>query len=252
VIVDCDVLSHGADTVSLWLGQSGRYYHARCNFSGSVDFLCPRGWCQVTDCNFYEKFVLRHCKFDGANDWVLARHRADAQFFYLYCSFAETMTDQPPLRVIYPLSGEPTEADLKRNQELDKQNRRGDRAHFWNCHPEDGDWAWHRNKLSSAAGSPTPEQITAAWTFAFKWNPENSSGPTFRTLKQAPARLESCSMRTSPSKAGRDRLSATENLPITQRAVEATPSSSNFPKKRRSKWCRGFEWRSDHCLPGVC
>ena len=43
VTVDCDVLSHGADTVSLGRGERGRYYHARCNFRGSVDFVCPRG-----------------------------------------------------------------------------------------------------------------------------------------------------------------------------------------------------------------
>src|SRR4029453_13738773 len=53
VFVDCDVLSHGADTLSLGRGERGRYYHARCNFSGSVDFVCPRGWCYMSDCNFY-------------------------------------------------------------------------------------------------------------------------------------------------------------------------------------------------------
>src|SRR3954463_4579327 len=78
VIVDCDVLSEGADTVALWDGRRGRYYHARCRFRGAVDFLCPRGWCYITDCTIDEtkataavwhdgrydkgmKFVLRHC-----------------------------------------------------------------------------------------------------------------------------------------------------------------------------------------------
>ncbi len=36
VIMNCDVLSDGADVVSLWLGESGRYYHAGCRFKGSV------------------------------------------------------------------------------------------------------------------------------------------------------------------------------------------------------------------------
>src|SRR3954452_10305621 len=40
VIVDCDVLSEGADTVSLWDGRRGRYYHARSHFRGAVDFIC--------------------------------------------------------------------------------------------------------------------------------------------------------------------------------------------------------------------
>jgi pectinesterase len=201
VIVDCDVLSHGADTVSLWLGDHGRYYHARCNFSGSVDFICPRGWCYVTDCTFYEwkktaatwhdgsknkdmKFVLRNCKFDGTNGWVLARHHADVQFYYLDCSFSKTMTDKPPRRVIYPLGSAPaTDADIRRNKELDGKNLWGERAYFWNCRREGGDYAWHSNNLASAAGSPKPEQITAAWTFADKWNPENLSGPTIQQVK---------------------------------------------------------------------
>ena len=201
VIMDCDVWSHGADTLSLWLGQSGRYYHARCNFSGSVDFVCPRGWCYVTECNFYEwkntaanwhdgrvdrdmKFVLRNCNFDGTNDWVLARHHADAQFYYLDCSFSKTMTDKPPRRVIYPLGGAPaTDDDMKRNKELDGRNLWGERAYFWNCHRDGGDYDWHTNNLSSAPGSPKPEQITAAWTFAGKWNPENLSGPVIQQAK---------------------------------------------------------------------
>jgi pectinesterase len=41
VILDCDVLSREADTVSLGRGEPGHFYHARCNFSGSVDFVCP-------------------------------------------------------------------------------------------------------------------------------------------------------------------------------------------------------------------
>jgi pectinesterase len=200
VIVDCDVLSHGADTVSLWRGDSGRYYHARCNFRGSVDFVCPRGWCYVTDCTIYEmksttavwhdgrvnadmKFVLRNCKFDGTNGWNLARHHHDAQFYFLNCQFAKTMIDKPPFRVIYPLNGAaPGEADIKRNAELDKSNLWGERSYFYNCHRDGGDYAWLTNNLSSATNSPTPEQITAAWTFAGKWNPENTTGPAIRKV----------------------------------------------------------------------
>ena len=94
MIVDCNVLSDGADTLSLWNGDRGRYYHARCNMRGAVDFVCPRGWCYVDDCTFYEtktsaamwhdgsknqdqKFVLRNCKFDGVPGWSLARHHHD-------------------------------------------------------------------------------------------------------------------------------------------------------------------------------
>ena len=191
VILDCDVLSEGADTVSLWQGEGGRYYHARCNFRGAVDFVCPRGWCYIEDSSFYEtkktaalwhdgsrsgemKFVLRNCKFDGIEGWNLARHHHDAQFFWIDCTFAKSMTDRAPFRVIYPLSATsaPTDADRKRNAELDKTNRWGERAFYHNCHRESGDYAWHKDNLPGS-----PEAITPAWTFGGTWDPCDKSGP---------------------------------------------------------------------------
>ncbi|MEY4385674.1 MAG: hypothetical protein RLY20_957 [Verrucomicrobiota bacterium] len=202
VIVNCDLLSHGADTVSLWLGDRGRYYHANCNFRGSVDFVCPRGWCYATNCTFYEmkpgsatvwhdgsaardqKFVLRDCRFDGTNGWVLGRHHLDAQFYFLDCKFAATMADRPIKRVLYPLDGKtPSQADTKKNKENDARNLWGERNYFWNCHRDGADFAWHSNNLSTATGAPKPEQITAAWTFANTWNPERTDGPVIKQVK---------------------------------------------------------------------
>jgi len=201
VIADCDVLSHGGDTVSLGFAEPGRFYHARCNFSGSVDFLCPRGWCYATDCNFYAykkiaavwhegvsepgmKFVLRNCHFDGAAGFNLGRHHVDAQFYFLDCKFSRKMRDEPIRRVIYPLKGGPvTEADIQRNADLDKQNLWGERSYFYNCHRDGGDFDWFANNLSSAPGVPKPSEITAAWTFGGKWNPENELGPVIRQLR---------------------------------------------------------------------
>jgi pectinesterase len=201
VIVDCDVLSHGADTVALWNKEGGRYYHARCRFEGSVDFVCPRGWCYVTNCAFYEmkdtaavwhdgsrdkdmKFVLRDCRFDGTNGWNLARHHHDGQFYFLGCRFARTMIDRPPFRVIYPLEGgAPSAANIARNKELDKSNVWGERAYFSDCHRDGGDFNWLTNNLAAAPGEPKPEQISAAWTFAGRWDPERKAGPVIQQVK---------------------------------------------------------------------
>jgi pectinesterase len=196
VIIDSDVLSDGADTVSLWRGKDGRYYHARCNFCGSVDFVCPRGWCYVTDCTFYEKkagsasvwhdghndkdqkFVLRNCKFDGIEGFWLGRHHQDGQFYFLDCTFSKTLADHPIRRVIYPLSAtNPTTQDAQRNKTYDKTNVWGEREYFYGCHRDGGDYAWFADNLSSAPGSPTDKKITAAWTFDDKWNPERTDGP---------------------------------------------------------------------------
>jgi pectinesterase len=201
VTVDCDVLSHGADTVSLGRGERGRYYHARCNFRGSVDFVCPRGWCYATDCNFYAykktaavwhegmsdpdmKFVLRSCRFDGATGFNLGRHIVDAQFYFLDCKFSVKMKNKSIYRVIYPLNNtRSTEEDIQRNADLDKQNFWGERLFFYNCHRDGGDFDWFRNNFSSASGSPRPEQITAEWTFGGKWNPENRAGPVIQQMR---------------------------------------------------------------------
>jgi len=202
VIVDSDILSEGNDTLSLWCPTGGMYYHARCNFRGSVDFVCPRGWCYLTDCNFSEarptasvwhdghldkdmKFVLKNCKFAGVDGFILARHHVDAQFFFLDCAFPKNMKDRAPLRVIYPLSAtQPSAADIFRNKQNDKLNLWGERAYFNNCHRDGGDdFAWYKDNLSTALASPTPQQITAAWTFAGKWNPENAEGPKIRKIE---------------------------------------------------------------------
>ena len=209
VIVDCDVLSEGADTLALWGDRTGSY-QARLNIRGSVDFVCPRGWCYMTDCTLYElnpaahasiwhdgsrdkdmKFVLRRCSFDGAGHWILARHHHDAQFFLLDCHFSKTMTNIAPYRVVYPIAGDPPrESDAKRNHELDASNLWGERAYYYNCHRDGGDYPWFADNLSSAPGSPTPDQITAAWTFAGKWDPERHSGPMIQKITSQDNRIE--------------------------------------------------------------
>ena len=204
VIEDCDVLSDGADTLALWGDRSGSY-QARLNIRGSVDFVCPRGWCYMTDCTFYEvnpkahasiwhdgsedkdmKFVLRNCRFDGVDNWILARHHHDAQFFLLDCRFSKAMTNLGPYRVIYPISGDkPSDTDAKKNRDLDASNIWGERAFFYDCHRDGGDYAWHTNNLAVA-----PELVSAAWTFAGKWDPERKVGPKIQNVVRQNDRVE--------------------------------------------------------------
>jgi len=203
VVVNCNVLSHGADTVAFWRRDAGRTYHANCHIEGSVDFVCPHGWCYATNCTFYEmkdtaamwhdgsknkdmKFVLRDCRFDGADGWNLARHHHDAQFYFLDCHFSRTMIDRAPFRVIYPLDGgKASAADIQRNKDLDKSNIWGERSYYFHCHRDGGDYAWFADNLSAAPGAPKPEQINAAWTFGGTWNPESSAGPTITNVTNA-------------------------------------------------------------------
>jgi pectinesterase len=217
IIQNADILSLGADTLSLWRGikgadeaglsegpgatpltaDGGRYYHTGLRVMGSVDFICPRGWCflsnsEITQVNpnttaaFWhegmrvedKKFVIKGCAVDGPPQFYLARHHRDAQFYFVDCSFSERMRDQPPYLVVYPLNGgTPTEDDLNRNRLAQEEGRWPERHYFHNSHRKGGDHPWLADNLATARGAPTPADMTAKWTFAGAWDPERTDGP---------------------------------------------------------------------------
>ena len=179
IIVNCNIIADGGDTLSLWNRPDGMYYHANCYFEGWVDFVCPRGWCYITDSRFYghnfsaaiwhdgsrnkdQKFVIRYSYFDGIPGFPLGRHHRDGQFYLLDCIFARNMADRP---IYFPKSPNAVPWVW------------GDRQYYYNSHHEGGDFGWHRDNLVTAEGSPTPEQITPEWTFAGKWSPEETMSP---------------------------------------------------------------------------
>lgn len=215
VITDANIWSLGNDTLSLWratgsqfgadaaahVSPNGRYYHARIDVKGSVDFICPRGWCYLKDSAIHEvktrteaiwhdgsrdpkmKFVVVNCRFDGVPGWRLARHHHDALFYLIDCTFASTLADRAPRRVIYPLNGgTPTPADIENNREHDPTNIWGERFYYYNCHREGGDYPWMRDNLNQAPGAPRPGQITAAWAFDGSWDPEAPAGPAVKAV----------------------------------------------------------------------
>jgi hypothetical protein len=152
------------------------YYHSNCYFEGWVDFVCPRGWCYITDSQFYghnksasiwhdgssdksQKFVIRNSTFDGRPDFPLGRHHRDAQFFLLDCRFSKNMADKP----IYA----PVSPNLVPWQW-------GDRQYYYQCERDGGNYGWFADNLDEAEGQPNPDSITAAWTFQGAWDPEST------------------------------------------------------------------------------
>ena len=179
IVLNCNIIADGNDTISLWDRVNGMYYHANCTFEGWVDYVCPRGWCYITDSKFFghnlsasiwhdgstnreQKFVIRYSSFDGVPGFPLGRHHRDAQIYLLDNIFSRSMADRP---IYLP----------------DSPNSRpwiwGARHYFFNCHREGGDYDWFRDNLSEAEGSPKPEEIDAKWTFAGKWDPEGTMPP---------------------------------------------------------------------------
>ncbi len=167
-------IADGGDTVSLWNAAAGMYYHADCDFEGWVDYVCPRGWCYITHSRFFghdmtasiwhdgsqdedAKLVIRRSHFDGEPGFPLGRNNRDGQFYLLDNLFSSRMADRP----IYLPSPRDT-------------YRWGERYYYSNNHREGGDYAWFADNLSRAPGAPRGDDVTARWTFAERWDPEET------------------------------------------------------------------------------
>jgi pectinesterase len=173
-LLSANFYADGGDTVSLWNSVSGLTYYADCSFSGYVDYVCPRGWAYVTGSRFFghnltaslwhdgskdpdQKLVVRRSHFDGVPGFPLGRHNRDGQIYVLDSVFSERMADRP----IY-LAGDPATFQW------------GLRTFFANDHREGGDYTWFADNLERAPGAPRPEDVTPAWTFGGRWDPEAS------------------------------------------------------------------------------
>jgi pectinesterase len=182
VFINCNFISKGGDTVSLWNYKTGMYYHSNCFFQGAVDFVCPRGWCFIKDSRFYEmkntasiwhaggydadqKFVIRNSSFDGVPGFELGRHHYDAQFYLIDCSFSANLADKSIYRVVY--------ADSTQNRPFNW----GKRYYYYNCHRQGGDYDWFNSANHDSKETLNPDLITASWTFDNKWDPEGNKGP---------------------------------------------------------------------------
>jgi pectinesterase len=183
LILNCTVIADGGDTLSLWNKTDGMYYHANCSFEGWVDYVCPRGWCYITDSKFYghnlsasiwhdgdanksQKFVIRYSSFDGVQGFPLGRNHRDGQIYLLDCTFTKTMADTP---IYFPNTSKTSW-------------KWGPRHYFYDCHRDGGDFAWFKDNLETASGSPKESEITAAWTFDGRWDPEGTMPSVLPTV----------------------------------------------------------------------
>jgi pectinesterase len=176
MLLGCNVIADGGDTVSLWDREDGMYYHAECSFEGWVDFVCPRGWCYITSSRFFghntpsasiwhdgtgnrdQKFVIRDSRFDGVPGFPLGRNHLDAAIYLIDCTFSKNMADRP----FYRPPSSPREWQW------------GDRHYFSGCHRDSADFPWFSDNLGSAEGAPRADEIGARWTFGTRWDPEAS------------------------------------------------------------------------------
>ncbi len=146
--INCHFRAYAGDTVSPWNTTNGMFYFKDCKMEGGVDFYCPRGWAWAEDCIFYAnsgpasiwhdgsnnqdfKTILKNCKFDGYEGFMLGRYHREAQFFLIDCNFSKNMIDKPIYRV-------PTNNIINW----------GERIYYYNCHRSGGkDFSWHTDNL---------------------------------------------------------------------------------------------------------
>ncbi|WP_246008986.1 pectate lyase [Hymenobacter metallilatus] len=175
----CTFRALGGDTVSPWDVDAGLYLFEDCTMEGGVDFYCPRGWAYAENCRFIchnpnaaiwhdgtgeedQKTVLKNCRFEGDPNFKLGRFHRESQFYLLNCRFSKEMAD----------------ADIYWAQSGPGAKQWGRRVYYSNCHREGGDYAWFKDNLSTAKGSPNARQITADWTFGGRWYPKSKKPAT--------------------------------------------------------------------------
>jgi len=157
--INLDVLCLWKDTFAPWGKAGGMYYVANCNFRGSIDAFCPRGYCYAIDSRFTEtkssspiwhegvatedqKLVIQggsvHSEYN--KQVKLQNSQNYAKFYYLDVLFSDSIAS---------LGTSAT-------------------TNFYNVTGLAG-LTWFANSLTLA----NRKLIDAAWTFDGKWDPES-------------------------------------------------------------------------------
>ncbi len=147
------------DTFAPWGKAGGMYYVSDCNFRGSIDAFCPRGYCYAINCRFTEtkssspiwhegvatedqKLVIQggsvHSEYN--KNVKLQNSQNYAKFYYLDLQLSDSITALGS----------------------------GATAYFYGVKGLAG-LNWFNNNLTLANRKP----IDANWTYDGKWEPEN-------------------------------------------------------------------------------
>lgn len=169
--LNCHFKSFGGDTMSPWEVNNGMWYFKDCVMEGAVDLYCPRGWAWAENCTFIAhsgtaiiwhdgsgspdaRSVLKNCRFQGYDRFLLGRYHREAQFYLVDCRFAANMRDSAIYQV--PVN----------------QLKWGHRVFYADCFKEDGkDFSWYKNNLPNGL---VKSMITPQWVFGNRWDPLNN------------------------------------------------------------------------------
>lgn len=158
--INLDVLCLWKDTFAPWGKAGGMYYVADCNFRGSIDAFCPRGYCYAINSRYTEtkssspiwhegvatedqKLVIQggsvHSEYN--KNVKLQNSQNYAKFYYLDVQLSDSITSLGT----------------------------GATTNFYNVSGLAG-LTWFANSLTLAER----KNMDAAWTFDGKWDPEST------------------------------------------------------------------------------
>ncbi|OPZ03266.1 MAG: Pectinesterase [Bacteroidetes bacterium ADurb.BinA395] len=158
--INLDVLCLWKDTFAPWGKAGGMYYVSDCNFRGSIDAFCPRGYCYAINCRFTEtkssspiwhegvatedqKLVIQggsvHSEYN--KNVKLQNCQNYAKFYYLDVQLSDSITQLGKSATTY----------------------------FYGVKGPSG-LTWFNNNLTL----DERKLIDAEWTFDKKWNPERT------------------------------------------------------------------------------
>jgi hypothetical protein len=159
VTVFSNIWCNGEDTFAPWDKLEGMYYQAYNSYKGTIDAVCPRGWCYDIGSTFIEgytsspiwleanvsgqKFVVRRAYVTGKTKYgfkLTNTQGSGAEFDFIDCHFSPRVT----------AVGKGT-------------------CSFYNTEV-DSTVSWVSNGLSKIKA----DSMTALWTFNNVWDPEDS------------------------------------------------------------------------------
>lgn len=235
IVKNCIFRAYGGDTVSPWNTEDGMYYFKDCIMEGGVDFYCPRGWAYAEGCTFIchnkeaaiwhdgskyksSKTVLVNCKFTGDEGYKLGRYHRDAQFYLINCSFDKNMADAD----IYQREANPPNVI-----------QWGRRVYYYNCKKDGGNYKWFANNLP---GDVSINDITAFWTYDYKWNPAKTIEAIENNFNTGKAVTATAADQGNVVQKSASKDPVAENMLMYQRSNGGWPK--HFPRDKRVDYTR--------------
>jgi pectinesterase len=191
VIQNADILGPGGDTLSLW--TNGMYYHRNIHVTGTYHFVGPRGTCYMADSlleclasvsnalfnegmqDERQKFVLHRCSIISKVPFGLGSNFRDAAWYFVDCQFPDTLKPDGMIFVAQSNATKPQPASAMFKWATD-------RVYFANS--KGPAYPWLKDNIEKSPAKNAAE-VTAAWTFSGKWDPESIVPPAVEAITRA-------------------------------------------------------------------